>query len=93
MGVLTQGERYQVLYKARIAGLNELWNDFHSELTLPQPDPIWTQIVNRLLFNSPLIYALEQMQGRICMQERTKSTLLTRMCIYSDELICTCKHV
>ena len=55
MGVLTQGERYQVLYKAQIAGLNELWNDFHSELTLPQPDPIWTQIVNRLLFNSPLI--------------------------------------
>ena len=44
-----------MLYKARIAGLNELWNDFHSELTLPQPDPIWTQIVNRLLFNSPLI--------------------------------------
>ena len=46
---------YQMFYKARIGGLNELWNDFHSQLTLPQPDPIWTQTVNRLLFNSALI--------------------------------------
>ena len=39
----TRRERsYRMLYKARIAGLNELWNDFHSELTLPQPNPIWT---------------------------------------------------
>ena len=35
-----------MFYKARIGGLNELWNDFHSELTLPQPDPIWTQDCN-----------------------------------------------
>ena len=43
------------MFYARIGGLNELWNDFHSELTLPQHDPIWTQTVNRLLFNSALI--------------------------------------
>ena len=41
-----------MFYKTQIGDLNELWNDFHSELTLPQPDPTWTQTVNRLFYSA-----------------------------------------
>ena len=46
---------YQLFYERRIGCLKELWNDFHGILQLPQPDPLWTQIVNRLLFNQDLV--------------------------------------
>ena len=39
---------YQLFYERRIGCLKELWNDFYGILQLPQPDPLWTQIVNRL---------------------------------------------
>ena len=29
-------------------------------LHLPQPDPVWTQTVNRLLFNQMLVAAIQQ---------------------------------
>ncbi len=45
---------YQMFYVKRIGSLKKLWNDFHGILQLPQPDPIWTQMVNRLLFNQDL---------------------------------------
>ena len=46
---------YQMFYVKRIGSLKKLWNDFHGILQLPQPDPIWTQTVNRLLFNQDLV--------------------------------------
>ena len=38
--------------------ISKLWNDFLVP-QLPQPDPIWTQIVNRLLFNEELVASIE----------------------------------
>ena len=49
---------YQMFYVKRIGSLKKLWNDFHGILQLPQPDPIWTQAVNRLLFDQDLVSRL-----------------------------------
>ena len=49
---------YKHFYKKRIKDLNKLWDDFHVVPQLPQPDPIWTQTVNRLLFNEELVASI-----------------------------------
>ena len=37
-----------------------MWDDFHIVLQLPQPDPIWSQTVNRLLFNEELVASIKE---------------------------------
>ena len=51
---------YQMFYQAQTVELNKLWDDFHAILSLPRPDVIWTQTVNRLLFNQALVACIEQ---------------------------------
>ena len=43
--------------------LKMLWNDFHVVLQLRQPDPIWTQTANRLLFNETLVASIGEDGG------------------------------
>ena len=50
---------YQLIYVMRVSHLNDCWDSFHVALNLPQPDPLWTQTVNRLLFNQMLVAALQ----------------------------------
>ena len=42
---LRREKSYEMFYQARSEELNQLWNDFHGILSLPQPDVIWTQTV------------------------------------------------
>ena len=49
---------YKLFYEKRNGDLKKLWNDFHVVLQLSQPDPIWTQTVNRLLFNEALVASI-----------------------------------
>lgn len=51
---------YELFYEKRINDLNKFWNDFHVVLQLPQPDLIWTQTVNRLLFNEELVASIKE---------------------------------
>ncbi|MDA8002401.1 MAG: hypothetical protein MPL62_14075 [Alphaproteobacteria bacterium] len=46
---------YSLFYSKRIGELKKLWNDIHSQLRLPQHDPIWTQSLNQILFNQSLV--------------------------------------
>ena len=39
---LRREKSYEMFYQARCEELNQLWNDFHGILSLPQPDVIWT---------------------------------------------------
>ena len=41
---------YQLFYEKRISDLKSCWDAFHVVLHLAQPDPVWTQTVNRLFF-------------------------------------------
>ena len=41
---------YRLFYAKRVSQLKNCWDAFHMALHLPQPDPVWTQTVNRLLF-------------------------------------------
>ena len=42
---------YRLFHQKRISELSKLWDDVHATLHLPQPDSLWTQSANRLLFN------------------------------------------
>ena len=57
---LRQEKSYKLFYQKRISHLPKLWNDLHQCLRLVKPDPIWTQTVNRLLFNQALVTAIQQ---------------------------------
>ena len=50
---------YTNFYNKRVKGFNDLWNDFFKLLGIPQPDPLWTQTINRLLFNEELVAAIK----------------------------------
>ena len=50
---------YRSFYQKRISDLPKIWDDFHALLKLPQPDPLWTQSANRLLFNQALVSRLQ----------------------------------
>ena len=43
---------YKLFYAKRKADLSDSWNALHATLCLDQTDPVWTQTVNRLLFNT-----------------------------------------
>ena len=47
----TCGGKDHIKCLTRPVELNKLWNDFHAILSLPQPDVILSQTVNRLSFN------------------------------------------
>ena len=59
-----------------------LWNDFHVVLQLPQPDPIWTQTVNRLLFNEALVASIGEDASH---QPKVTSTSLPSAELGTDE--------
>ena len=42
---------YTLFYMKHQCDLSQIWNNFHTLLHLSKPDPVWTQTVNRLLFN------------------------------------------
>ena len=50
---------YQLFYEKRISDLKSCWDAFHVVLHLTQPDPVWTQTDNRLLFNQMLVAAIQ----------------------------------
>ena len=50
---------YRSFYQKRISDFPKIWDDFHALLKLPQPDPLWTQSANRLLFNQALVSRLQ----------------------------------
>ena len=51
---------YQLFYAKRVSQLKNCWDAFSMALHLPQADPVWTQTVNRLLFNQMLVTAIQQ---------------------------------
>ena len=55
---------YQLFYEKRISDLKSCWDAFHVVLHLAQPDPVWTQTVNRLLFNQMLVAAIQHDEKR-----------------------------
>ena len=50
---------YQVFYQKRVSHLCKLWDDCHCDLNLDPPDHLWTQTINRILFNQQLISAIQ----------------------------------
>ena len=73
---------YKLFYQKRIKDLNTLWNDFHVVLQLPQPDLIWTQTVNRLLFNEALVASIGEDASQ---QPKVPSTSLPSAELGTDE--------
>ena len=51
---------YKMFYERRISVIPKHWDDFHVALGLEGPDPVWTQTVNRLLFNQELIASIKR---------------------------------
>lgn len=51
---------YTRFHAKRISCLRDSWDAFHVVLHLPKPDPLWTQTVNRLLFNQLLLAAIQR---------------------------------
>ena len=51
---------YRCFHQKSISELPKLWDDFHATLHLPRPDTLWTQSVNRLLFNRALVSCLKR---------------------------------
>ena len=89
---LRRERSYQMFYQARAVELNKLWNDFHAILGLPQPDVIWTQTVNRLLFNQALVACIDhdarkEQQPEPSMLSICRLCALVQVCIYT----CHCK--
>ena len=50
---------YKMFYEKRISAIPKRWDDFHVVLGMQQPDPMWTQTANRLLFNQELIASIK----------------------------------
>ena len=50
---------YRMFYEKRISAIPKHWNDFHAALGLQQPDPVWPQTANRLLFNQELLASIQ----------------------------------
>jgi hypothetical protein len=46
-------------YQAQQKIIPDLWNRIHSDLSLPIPDPLWTQTVSRLLYEDILVQLLK----------------------------------
>ena len=50
---------YKLFYEKRISVIPKQWDDFHAALGLQQPDPVWPQTANRLLFNQELLASIQ----------------------------------
>ena len=51
---------YKMFYERRISAIPKHWDEFHVALGLEGPDPVWTQTVNRLLFNQEIIASIKR---------------------------------
>ena len=53
-------ERSSVAFsQAQQERIPDLWRQVHRDLSLPMPDPLWTQIVSRLVFEELLVATLK----------------------------------
>ena len=57
--IVSKREKSYQFYQKRVSHLCKLWDDCHCDLNLAPPDHLWTQTINRILFNQKLISAIQ----------------------------------